>query len=110
MKKRLLLIGGNFSPEPTGIGKYNGEMMAWLARSGYDCTVITSYPYYPQWKVQEPYHRGKSWYKKELINIGGTENGGQLKVYRCPQYVPGEPSGKKRMMLDFSFAVSAFLS
>ncbi|UYQ92350.1 WcaI family glycosyltransferase [Chitinophaga horti] len=108
MKKRLLLIGGNFSPEPTGIGKYNGEMMTWLARSGYDCTVITSYPYYPQWKVQEPYDRGKSWYKKELVNVDDSGNGGRLKVYRCPQYVPGQPSGKKRMMLDFSFAVSAF--
>jgi colanic acid biosynthesis glycosyl transferase WcaI len=107
MKKRLLLIGGNFSPEPTGIGKYNGEMMTWLAKSGYDCTVITSYPYYPQWKVQDPYKSGKSWYKKEFLNIG-AENGGKLKVYRCPQYVPEQPSGKKRMMLDFSFAVSAF--
>ncbi|WP_295127641.1 WcaI family glycosyltransferase [uncultured Chitinophaga sp.] len=107
MKKRLLLIGGNFSPEPTGIGKYNGEMMTWLANSGYDCTVITSYPYYPQWKVQDPYKSGKSWYKKEFLNVGG-ENGGKLKVYRCPQYVPEQPSGKKRMMLDFSFAVSAF--
>lgn len=108
MKKRLLLIGGNFSPEPTGIGKYNGEMMAWLARNGYECAVITSYPYYPQWKVQDPYDKGKSWYKKEVVDVGAVVNGGSLKVYRCPQYVPEQPSGKKRMMLDFSFAVSAF--
>ncbi|KAA2243653.1 WcaI family glycosyltransferase [Chitinophaga agrisoli] len=107
MRKRVLLIGGNFAPEPTGIGKYNGEMMKWLAANGYDCTVITSYPYYPQWKVQEPYHKGKSWYRKEVSPAQHNGNG-QLKIYRCPQYVPAQPSGAKRILLDFSFAASAF--
>lgn len=102
MGKRLLLIGGNYAPEPTGIGKFNGEMMNWLANNGYECTVITSYPYYPQWEVQKPYDRLRSWYGKEEMS------GGRLKVYRCPQYVPAKPSGKKRIMLDFTFAVSAF--
>ena len=106
MSKRLLLIGGNFSPEPTGIGKYNGEMIKWLAAGGYDCTVITSYPYYPEWKVQPPYDKHKNWYKKEVIESNGQ--GGKITVYRCPQYVPDKPTGKKRIMLDFSFAVSAF--
>lgn len=102
MPKRVLLIGGNFSPEPTGIGKYNGEMINWLVENGYQCTVITSYPYYPQWEVQKPYDRHKRWYKKEV------SHGGNLKVYRCPQYVPAQPTGKKRMLLDLSFSMSAF--
>lgn len=106
MSKRLLLIGGNFSPEPTGIGKYNGEMIKWLAAGGYDCTVITSHPYYPEWKVQPPYDKNKNWYKKEVIESNGQ--GGKITVYRCPQYVPEKPTGKTRIMLDFSFAVSAF--
>lgn len=75
-------------------------MMKWLAENGYDCTVITSYPYYPEWKVQPPYDRKKNWYTKEKQ--------GKLTVYRCPQYVPAKPTGKTRIMLDFSFAVSAF--
>ena len=102
MPKRVLLIGVNFSPEPTGIGKYNGEMINWLVKNGYQCTVITSYPYYPQWEVQKPYDRHKRWYKKEV------SHGGNLKVYRCPQYVPAQPTGKKRMLLDLSFSMSAF--
>ncbi|WP_346320443.1 WcaI family glycosyltransferase [Chitinophaga sp. YIM B06452] len=102
MPKRVLLIGGNFSPEPTGIGKYNGEMINWLVENGYQCTVITSYPYYPQWEVQKPYDRHKRWYTKEV------SHGGNLKVYRCPQYVPAQPTGKKRMLLDLSFSMSAF--
>jgi len=107
MAKRLLLIGGNFSPEQTGIGKYNGEMVRWLAAGGYDCSVITSYPYYPQWKVQEPYVKRRYWYKKEVIKEDNWQ--GKITVYRCPQYVPAKPSGKTRMLLDFSFAVAATL-
>ena len=105
MGKRILLIGYNFSPEPTGIGKYSGEMIDWLANAGHDCMVITTYPYYPYWKVQEPYHKNRFWYKKEVKNY---ESGGKITVYRCPMYVPSEPSGKKRMLLDVSFMVSAF--
>ncbi|GAA4817011.1 WcaI family glycosyltransferase [Litoribaculum gwangyangense] len=105
MGKRILLIGYNFSPEPTGIGKYSGEMIHWLANAGYDCIVVTTYPYYPFWKVQEPYHKNRFWYLKETKSF---ESGGKITVYRCPMYVPSEPTGKKRMLLDVSFMVSAF--
>lgn len=106
MQKRILLIGYNFSPEPTGIGKYSGEMMYWLARKGYACTVVASYPFYPQWRVQEPYRKNRFWYKTEIENF---ESGGSLKVIRCPIYVPNSPSGAKRMILDMSFMISAGL-
>jgi colanic acid biosynthesis glycosyl transferase WcaI len=105
MKKRLLLIGYNFSPEPTGIGKYSGEMISWLVAQGYDCTVITSYPYYPYWKVQEPYHKKRFWFSVEESH--DVESGGRLRVFRCPQFVPSRPSGLKRILLDFSFSFSA---
>ncbi|PWV48813.1 WcaI family glycosyltransferase [Chitinophaga sp. S165] len=101
MPKRLLLIGGNFAPELTGIGKYNGEMIRWLANNGYDCTVITSFPHYPQWKVQSPYEKSRYWFRKEV-----AENN-NVTVYRCPQYIPSKPSGKKRLLMDFTFAMSA---
>ncbi|MBC6608752.1 WcaI family glycosyltransferase [Hymenobacter sp. BT188] len=104
MKKRILLIGYNFYPEPTGIGKYSGEMIYWLARQGYDCTVITTYPYYPYWQVQEPYARNRFWYTTENEQFA---SGGQLRICRCPMYVPTQPSGLKRILLDFSFLVSA---
>ncbi|GAB1858083.1 colanic acid biosynthesis fucosyltransferase WcaI [Flavobacteriaceae bacterium MHTCC 0001] len=106
MKKRILLIGYNFSPEPTGIGKYSGEMIHWLADKGHDCSVVTTYPYYPYWKVQEPYYKRRFWYFKETLQF---DTGGKIKTYRCPMYVPKEPSGLKRMILDLSFMVSALL-
>jgi colanic acid biosynthesis glycosyl transferase WcaI len=104
MKKRILLIGYNFYPEPTGIGKYSGEMMEWLAKEGHDCTVITAYPYYPYWKVQEPYYEHRFGYTTENRVFA---SGGSLTVHRCPMYVPAKPSGLKRILLDFSFLISA---
>ncbi|SFS43650.1 WcaI family glycosyltransferase [Mucilaginibacter polytrichastri] len=98
--KKVLLIGHNFSPEPTGIGKYNGEMIAWLAANGFDCTVVTTFPYYPQWKVQAPYQNKWWWYKKEVMESPGKN---PVTVYRCPSYTPADPTGKKRMIQDMSF-------
>lgn len=101
MDKRILLIGGNYTPELTGIGKYNGEMIGWLSENDYECNVITTYPYYPQWKIQEPYSSKKYWFSKEVIN-GKTP----IKITRCPHYVPANPSGFKRMVCDISIFVS----
>jgi len=102
--KRILFIGYNFSPELTGIGKYSGEMMHWLADKGHDIIVLTAYPYYPHWKVQEPYRKNRFWYRKEVRQY---ESGGRLHVLRCPMYIPQNPSGLKRMLLDSSFSVTA---
>ncbi|HYH15190.1 MAG TPA: WcaI family glycosyltransferase [Flavisolibacter sp.] len=103
MGKRILLISGNFLPEPTGIGKYNGEMIQWFANNGYECTVITTAPYYPFWKVQEPY-KGK-WFKREHI----TTEGKSIEVYRCPHYVPATPSGVNRLLSEVSFSATSLL-
>ena len=105
MKKRVLLISGNYFPEPTGIGKYNKEMTDWMADNGFDCTVISTYPYYPYWKVQEPYTKKHLWYSKEVLQ---TAKGNNVIVYRCPHYVPNKPTGRRRIALDFSFSLSVF--
>ncbi|OOQ57079.1 WcaI family glycosyltransferase [Mucilaginibacter pedocola] len=103
-KKQILLLSHNFSPEPIGIGKYNGEMLSWLVSRGYDCTVVTTFPYYPFWKVQEPYTN--RWYKKEVTY--NEKSGATLTVYRCPSYIPADPTGKQRALQDFSFWVTKF--
>ncbi len=104
MKQRILLIGYNFHPEPTGIGKYSGEMLHWLAREGFACTALTAYPYYPYWRVQEPYTQRRFRYTTEQQSF---PSGGSLRVIRCPMYVPAQPSGAKRVALDASFLLSA---
>jgi colanic acid biosynthesis glycosyl transferase WcaI len=107
MQKRVLLIGGNFYPEPIGIGKYNGEMIEWLTENGYKCTVITSFPYYPQWKVQQPYVKRSFWYKKEVKYYKPFYEK-CISIYRCPQYVPATPTGVKRMLNGLTFLFTSF--
>lgn len=104
--KNILLLGGNFSPEPTGIGKYNGEMINWLAENGYACTVITTYPYYPHWKVQHDYRKDSFFYKTEKIQADGKNT---ITVLRCPHYVPQNPTGMRRILSDVTFFLTAFI-
>ncbi len=106
MRKRVLLLGGNFHPEPTGIGKYNGEMIDWFASQNIACTVVTTYPYYPQWRVQEPYAKKAFRFSKEIRFPSKTSL--PVTIYRCPHYVPQNPSGFKRLVSDFTFLLSAY--
>ena len=92
---KILLYGINFAPEPTGIGKYTGEMAAWLAEQGHEVRVVTAPPYYPEWQVGRGY---RAWqYKKESYH-GAT-------VWRCPLWVPRQPGGLKRVLHLMSFAL-----
>ena len=54
-RMKILLYGINFAPELTGIGKYTGEMVAWLAARGHEVRVVTAPPYYPDWAVWPGY-------------------------------------------------------
>jgi colanic acid biosynthesis glycosyl transferase WcaI len=100
---RILLYGINFAPELTGIGKYSGEMTAWLAARGYEVRVVTAPPYYPDWRVADGY---SSWrYRRETWHSGEDAS---ARVRRCPIWVPRVPGGKKRLFHLASFALSSF--
>ena len=94
---RILILSINYSPELTGIGKYNGEMAEWLAAKGHEVQVITAPPYYPSWKIKSGYTG--YWYSRENIN--------GVSIWRCPLWVPREPSGLKRIAHLMSFAISS---
>lgn len=98
---RILIYGLNYAPELTGIGKYTGEMSAWLAARGHDVRVVTAPPYYPAWSIREDY-RGRR-YRTE----GDASNGCDPLVFRCPLYVPAKPTGVKRMAHLFSFMLGS---
>ncbi len=94
---KILIVGLNYSPDITGIGKYTGEMAEWLGARGHHVRVVTAPPYYPQWKVQKPYKA--FFYKKETVE--GVD------IYRCPLYVPTEVSTLKRVIHLLSFSMSS---
>ena len=103
---RILIHGINFSPELTGIGKYSGELAAWLTLRGHQVRVVTASPYYPQWQVVDGY--ANTWHVQRLQCAGAAgEVAGEVLVYRCPLWVPVKPSGLKRLLHLASFALSS---
>jgi colanic acid biosynthesis glycosyl transferase WcaI len=94
---KIILYGINFSPELTGIGKYTGEMAAWLASRGHEVRVVTAPPYYPDWAVGQGYSEWR--YKTEVWQ--------GVHVLRCPLWVPCKPTGLKRLIHLVSFALSS---
>tara|TARA_R110002073_G_scaffold139075_1_gene288944 strand:- start:230 stop:1441 length:1212 start_codon:yes stop_codon:yes gene_type:complete len=93
---KILIYGINYSPELTGIGKYSGEMGAWLASRGHEVRAVTAPPYYPDWEIQTPYK-----------NRYATEQLDGVRVVRCPLYVPESVSTSKRILHLASFALSS---
>lgn len=94
---KILIYSANFAPEPTGIGKYSGEMAEWLATQGHDVRVVAAPPYYPAWRLGDGY----AWppYRKETWR-GCT-------VWRAPLWVPSQPSGLSRIVHLLTFALSS---
>lgn len=95
---RILIVGINYAPELTGIGKYTGEMAEWLATQGHELRVVTAPPYYPEWRISNAYSAWR--YQFEEIN--------GVNIWRCPLWVPAKPSGLKRLIHLASFAISSF--
>lgn len=95
---RFLLVSINHTPEPIGIGKYNGELVRWLADQGHQVRVITAQPYYPRWQIY-PGFRG--WHYSTQRETPA------ITVYRCPIYIPKKPSAPRRIAHLLSFALSS---
>lgn len=94
---KILIYSANFAPEPTGIGKYSGEMAAWLAAQGHEVRVVAAPPYYPAWRLAEGY----AWppYRREKWQ--GVD------VWRAPLWVPCRPGGLTRVLHLLTFALSS---
>jgi colanic acid biosynthesis glycosyl transferase WcaI len=94
---KILIYTANFAPEPTGIGKYSGEMAAWLVAQGHEVRVVAAPPYYPEWKLS----KGYAWplYRREKWQ--GVD------VWRAPIWVPRKPNGLTRVLHLMTFAISS---
>src|SRR3954447_4424147 len=94
---RILVVGINYAPDLIGVAKYNTELCEALASYGHEVRVITAPPYYPEWAISRPYQGLR--YRTETVN--GVD------LTRCPIYVPGKPSGARRLLHHASFAVTS---
>jgi len=73
-------------------------MADWLGMNGHTINVICAPPYYPEWQVNHGYSSWK--YNKEVLK--------NQTIYRCPIWIPIQPSGFKRIVHLISFALSSF--
>ena len=94
--KNITFIGLNYAPEDSAIGLYSTQWAEYLNKQGVKVTVITAFPYYPQWEIKQEYRSKKIFLKEESNDI---------KIYRYKQYVPKSPTFIKRIihLLDFTF-------
>lgn len=97
----MLVIGINYTPEKTSVAPFTTGLCEHLAAHGFEVTVVTAFPYYPEWRVWDAY-RG-SFYRREVIN--------NVKVLRVAHYVPRTPSSLiQRLTYDISFTINAFVA
>jgi colanic acid biosynthesis glycosyl transferase WcaI len=101
MKDRsMLIIGINYSPEMTGIGRYTGETGTWLSTKGWRVQVVTAHPYYPEWKRMRG--SGSRWFGREVMD--GVD------IIRCPIYVPSKPTPMRRVFQDLTFLLTSMMA
>ena len=100
---RLLLIGINYWLEVTGIAPYTTELAEHLAARGNRVSVLTGFPYYPQWRIHGGYYRHLRPYLVEQRN--------GVKVIRCPLLLPrSRQTAFRRILFDSSIAASTLLA
>jgi putative colanic acid biosynthesis glycosyltransferase WcaI len=96
-RAKILIHGMNFAPEPLGIGRYTGELAAYLAAQGEAVEVVTSVPHYPGWRVRPPY---RPW---RYV----AENSAGVRVIHCPLVLHSSGRGIWRLIAPLTFAISA---
>ncbi|HWO32238.1 MAG TPA: hypothetical protein VNO32_25870, partial [Candidatus Acidoferrum sp.] len=93
---RILVLSINYWPEETGIGPLTTWRCEYLASRGHDVTVCTTFPYYPQWRVDDRF-RGGLWRRE--IHQGVT-------ILRSWAWIPAQVSSLKRVLFEASFLAS----
>lgn len=94
--KRVLIYGINYAPEPTGVGRYTGEIGSYLAQQGLEVEVVAAVPHYPGWAVRGGYR-----------NRFSVERLGGARVTRCPLLLTTEMRGLWRVLAPLTFALTS---
>jgi colanic acid biosynthesis glycosyl transferase WcaI len=97
--KKLTLVTNLFYPDQLGGAALYTDMAAYFRESGWSVHVVTTFPYYPQWKTSND---DKNCFCRE-DRVGGN------KVTRLKMYVPAKQSGLRRIFSELSFLCSLLL-
>lgn len=83
----------------TGIGPYSAELAEALAKRGHAVRVVTTFPFYPQWRPEVP--SGTLLFR--------TEQRDGVQVTRCRVYTPHNPQPVRRLLHELSWTMAAGL-
>lgn len=89
---RVLIIGLNYAPEPTGIAPYTAGLAEGLTAAGHSVQVLAGYPHYPEWTRRKGY---TGWGQTESIN--------GVRIQRLRHRIPRSPNGFSRLHMELSF-------
>ena len=90
----VTVLGINYTPEPTGIAPYTTRLATGLAERGYDVSVLTGFPHYPQWRRDEAGFRFR---REETIH--------GVRVRRLSHSVPRQLSWIGRAAMEVTFGL-----
>jgi colanic acid biosynthesis glycosyl transferase WcaI len=96
---RILILSINYWPEVTGIGAFTTYRAEYLAATGHEVEVCTTFPYYPDWKVP-PEYSGK---------LGLKEKRNGVSIVRSYSYIPTRVTALKRILFEASFIIGVTL-
>jgi colanic acid biosynthesis glycosyl transferase WcaI len=96
---RVTIVGLNYAPEPTGIAPYTSGLASGLAAAGWEVRAVTAFPHYPAWRIADGYHGRRM---REVLD--------HVKVTRKRPYMPTNPSGIKRLLVELSFGIGSAFS
>jgi len=95
----VVFLGINYWPDETGIAPFTTGRCEYLASRGHQVTVLSGFPYYPAWRIPEPYRRRR--FSREERN-GVT-------ILRSWLYVPAQVNAMRRILHEASFIASSVL-
>jgi len=93
---RILIYGINYAPELIGVGKYTGELGAYLVEQGHPLEVVTAAPHYPGWSIKPPFK-----------NRYSVQRSPGLRVTRCPLVLNKNMRGIWRIIAPLTFALAS---
>ncbi len=99
--ENITFISLNYAPEDSAIGLYSSQWVEFLESKGHNVTVVTAFPYYPQWEIYKDYKSKPLFYKE---SIGSTT------LLRYRQYVPKTPTFFKRIVHLLDFTCGSFVN
>ena len=99
-RRRVLIVGINYDPEPAGIAPYTTAVARYLASGGDEVEVWTGLPHYPSWTVPKPY--------QNVFRRRYREH--EVSIRRFAHYVPRSQTASRRALYELTFGLQVAAS